>query len=64
MKKLLLLGAFALLTTLFSCTTDEYDDGTKTEVKKDIKPVIPAYADGDGPGDGSTPPPPPPPPIL
>lgn len=54
MKKIFLLGAFALLsTTLFSCTADEYDD-----VKKEIKPAKPTYA--DGPGD--TPPPPPPPP--
>ena len=53
MKKLLLLGAFALLTTLFSCTADEYDDGTKTEVKKDIKPAIPAYAEYVAGKDGS-----------
>ncbi|TDP02270.1 hypothetical protein [Flavobacterium sp. 245] len=54
MKKIFLLGAFALLSaTLFSCTADEYDD-----VKKEINPAKPSYAD-DGPGD--TPPPPPPP---
>ncbi|KAF2509406.1 hypothetical protein EYY60_13590 [Flavobacterium zhairuonense] len=56
MKKIFLLGAFALLsTTLFSCTADEYDD-----VKKEINPAKPSYAD-DGPGDGTIKPPPPPP---
>lgn len=49
------MGAFALLsTTLFSCTADEYDD-----VKKEISPVKPSYA--DGPGDLPVPLPPPPP---
>ena len=52
MKKLLLMGTFALLsTTLFSCTADEYETAeTKTETKKD--PVaIQADAPPDGPGD-------------
>ncbi|PWJ98956.1 hypothetical protein BC749_104102 [Flavobacterium araucananum] len=54
MKKLLILGAFALLsTTLFSCTADDYDD-----VKTTTKPAIPTYA--DGPGDAPIPVPPPP----
>ncbi|MHC0441337.1 hypothetical protein [Flavobacterium sp. 3-210] len=53
MKKIFLLGAFALLSaTLFSCTADEYDD-----VKKEINPIKPTYA--DGPGDTVPPPPPP-----
>ncbi|MDQ6470866.1 hypothetical protein RB619_09455 [Flavobacterium sp. LHD-80] len=56
MKKIFILGAFALLsTTLFSCTADEYDD-----VKKEINPSKPSYAD-DGPGDLPVPLPPPPP---
>lgn len=55
MKKIFILGAFALLsTTLFSCTADEYDD-----VKKEINPAKPSYA--DGPGDLPVPLPPPPP---
>ncbi|TDW48729.1 hypothetical protein EV144_103246 [Flavobacterium sp. 270] len=53
MKKLLLLGAFALLTTLFSCTADEYEAPTKNEIKKTTDPVA------DGPGDDIPPPPPP-----
>ncbi|MEN2401505.1 hypothetical protein GKZ90_0017065 [Flavobacterium sp. MC2016-06] len=59
MKKIILLGAFALLSTLFSCTADEYETETKTEIKKNIKPLAPSYAD-DGPGDSYPPPPPPP----
>lgn len=52
MKKLFLLGAFALLTiTLFSCTADEYETHTKKE-------IAPTYA---GPGDDPVFPPPPPP---
>lgn len=36
MKTLYLLGACALLTTLFSCTADEFDAATnKTEIQKD-----------------------------
>ncbi|MBE8726897.1 hypothetical protein [Flavobacterium hungaricum] len=62
MKKLLLISAFALLFTIFSCTPDEYETPVKTETKKDIKPLKSGYADGDGPGDkggvgGNTPPP-------
>jgi hypothetical protein len=57
MKKLLLISAFALLFTIFSCTPDEYETPVKKETKKDIKPLQPAYA--DGPGDGLPPPPPP-----
>ncbi|KQB39407.1 hypothetical protein [Flavobacterium aquidurense] len=53
MKKLFILGAFALLsTTVVSCTADEYD-----EVKKEVKPTVPTYA--DGPGDAPIPVPPP-----
>jgi hypothetical protein len=52
MKKLLLMGTFALLsTTLFSCTADEFETAeTKTEIKKDSIPVQ-ADAPPDGPGD-------------
>jgi len=52
MKKLLLMGTFALLsTTLFSCTADEFETAeTKTEIKKDSIPVQ-ADAPLDGPGD-------------
>ncbi|MFH6994196.1 hypothetical protein [Flavobacterium sp. FlaQc-48] len=60
MKKLIILGAFVLLsTTLFSCTADEYETQTKNEIKKNHNPKTPSYA--DGPGDGTVPPPPPPP---
>lgn len=53
MKKLLILGAFALLTaTLFSCTADEYDN-TKTNNTT-------IYADGPGDLPIVVPPPPPP----
>ncbi len=58
MKNLFLLGAFALLsTTLFSCTADENETPVKSEIKKIINPVTPAYA--DGPGDDPIIPPPP-----
>ncbi|MFD1602601.1 hypothetical protein ACFSJW_20130 [Flavobacterium artemisiae] len=59
MKKLLLISAFALLFTIFSCTPDEYETPVKKETKKDINPSKSGYAD-DGPGDGTPPPPPPP----
>ncbi|WP_187356521.1 hypothetical protein [Flavobacterium ajazii] len=50
MKKIFLLGAFALLTTtLFSCTADEYE----TEAKD-----TPTYADGPGDLPIKVPPPP------
>lgn len=53
MKKLFILGAFALLsTTLFSCTADENDD------IKNTKPAVPAYADGPGDQPIIVPPPP------
>jgi hypothetical protein len=57
MKKLFLLGTFALLlsTTLFSCTADEYET-------TDNKTKVPSYADypTDGGGQsGQTPIPPP-----
>lgn len=52
MKTLYLLGACALLsTTLFSCTSDEFE----TETKKEI---IPSYADGPGDQPIIVPPPP------
>lgn len=43
MKKLLLSGVFALLsTTLFSCTADEFETGAdKTEVKKEAQATGP-----------------------
>lgn len=53
MKKIFLLGAFALLSlTIFSCTSDDYE-----EVQKNIKPEQPSFA--DGPGDQTIPVPPP-----
>jgi hypothetical protein len=53
MKKIFLLGTFALLTTtLFSCTADEYE----TQAKKEIAPT---YADGPGDQPIVVPPPPP-----
>ena len=52
MKKLIMWGAFALLTTtMISCTADENED------VKTTKPAVPAYA--DGPGDQTIPVPPP-----
>lgn len=63
MKKLLLMGAFALLsTTLFSCTADEEtsDNKSATEVKKEVTPATPSYASEEGPGDDPIKVPPPP----
>ena len=60
MKKLLLLSAFALLFTMFSCTADEIETQPKKKIEKTISPLqaeIPA--DGPGDGDPTTPPPPP-----
>jgi hypothetical protein len=57
MKKLLLMGAFALLsTTLFSCTADEYETAeTKTDIKKEV-PTEGTQADvPPGPGDDTMP---------
>ena len=55
MKKLLLLGAFALLgSTIVSCTAEEMESQTKKEIKKTIQPVA------DGPGDDPIKVPPPP----
>ena len=60
MKKLLLLSAFALSFTLFSCTADDNDP---QPVNKTVKITTPVQAEipGEGPGDGTvgTPPPPP-----
>lgn len=54
MKKLLILGAFALLTTtVISCTSDDFED-TKTKNKAEV----PAYADGPGDLPITVPPPP------
>ncbi|WP_394773451.1 hypothetical protein [Flavobacterium sp.] len=61
MKKLFILGAFALLNaTLFSCTADEdsSDNNTKNEVKKEVSPAKPSYADGPGDLPITVPPPP------
>lgn len=53
MKKLFILGAFVLLSsTVVSCTADDYD-----EVKKEVKPTVPAYADGPGDSPIVVPPP-------
>lgn len=55
MKKLILLGACALLTTMISCTSADFED-----TKANIKPEVPAYADGPGDLPITVPPPPPP----
>jgi len=58
MKNLFVMGAIALLsTTLFSCTTDEYETAeTKTEIKKDSIPnTIQADYPPEGPGDDPVP---------
>ena len=48
MKKLIILGTFALLTTtLFSCTADEYETQAKKEIQKK-NDSVPSYADGPG----------------
>ena len=53
MKKLFLLGAFALfITTIFSSTAEEYETQTKKE-------IAPTYADGPGDAPITVPPPPP-----
>jgi len=58
MKKLLLLSAFALSFTLFSCTADENDPQPVSKTAK-ISTTIQTTA-LDGPGDGPKFPPPPP----
>jgi hypothetical protein len=61
MKKLLILGAFALLsTTLFSCTADEdlSDANSKNDIKKEVSPAKPSYADGPDDDPIKVPPPP------
>jgi len=60
MKKLLLLSAFALSFTLFSCTADDNDP---QPVNKTVKITTPVQAEipADGPGDGEPKSPPPPP---
>lgn len=47
-------------TTLFSCTADEdsSDNNAKTEVKKEVSPAKPSYADGPGDAPIIVPPPP------
>jgi len=56
MKKLLLLSAFALLFTIFSCTPDEIE----TQPKKKIEKINDSTQASDpGPGDDKLPPPPP-----
>ncbi len=57
MKKLLLLSAFALLFTIFSCTPDEYETQSKKKTEKIIDHSKSTQA--DGPGDNPPPPPPP-----
>lgn len=61
MKKPILFSAFALLScTLFSCTADDNETAVKTtEVKKQIIPETPTYADGPGDAPILVPPPPP-----
>jgi hypothetical protein len=59
MKKLLLLIAFALIFTIFSCTADEYETQPKKKTEKIIDHSKSTQADGpgDGPGGTVTPPP-------
>ncbi|SHM55538.1 hypothetical protein [Flavobacterium chilense] len=61
MKKIFILGAFALLTTtVISCTADEVssDNNSKTELKKEALPEKPSYADGPDDDPIKVPPPP------
>ena len=60
MKKLLLLSAFALLFTIFSCTPYEIETQPTKKIEKTINPL--QAADAEGPGDDLPPPPPPTPP--
>lgn len=60
MKKLILLSAFALLFTIFSCTPDEIETQPKKKIEKITTPIQAGSPDPDGPGD--TPPIPPIPP--
>jgi len=60
MKKLILLSAFALLFTIFSCTPDEIETQPKKKIEKITNPLQAEIPIPDGPGDGSTPPPTPP----
>lgn len=57
MKKLILLIAFALLFTIFSCTPDEYETQPKNKVETIIKNVKAEDSGTKGPGDGQTVPP-------
>lgn len=53
MKKIFLLGVFALLsTTLFSCSADEdaSDNQSQNQIKKEVNTVN-ASASEEGPGD-------------
>lgn len=44
MKKIFLLGAFTLLSfTVFSCTSDDYQ-----EIKKETNAIAPSYSSGPG----------------
>jgi hypothetical protein len=52
MKKLILLGACALLTTMISCTSDDFEDA-----KANVEPAVPTYADGPGDSPIKVPPP-------
>lgn len=58
MKKLLLLIAFALLLTIFSCTPDEYETQSTKKIEKTFNPL--EATGSDGPGDVPKIPPPPP----
>jgi hypothetical protein len=62
MKKIFLTGTFALFcATLFSCSADELpsDNKSATEVKKEVSPASPSYADGPDDDPIKVPPPPP-----
>ncbi|MFB3387951.1 hypothetical protein [Flavobacterium sp. LAR06] len=63
MKKLLLLSAFALLFTIFSCTPDEIETQTKKKIEKNTNPIQAEIPIPGGPGDGDPTIPPPTPPT-
>ncbi|SHM14528.1 hypothetical protein [Flavobacterium saccharophilum] len=60
MKKLILLSAFALLFTIFSCTPDEIETQPKKKIEKITNPIQAEIPIPGGPGDTPTTPPPPP----
>lgn len=60
MKKVYILACLVALGAFVSCTNDEEtsDNKSATEVKKDISPAAPSYADGPDDDPIKVPPPP------